>query len=68
MIPTRKKVKHVQIPKRKSDRLMTLKTQDIVGHGKHAEDPLVIPKEKDIIGGSVMGKNTLDDIQKGLSQ
>lgn len=47
---------------------MTLKTQDIVGHEKHAEDPLVIPKEEDIIGGSARGKNTWDDIQKGLSQ
>lgn len=30
---------------------MTLKTRDILGLGKHFEDPLVIPKKDTIVGG-----------------
>ncbi|KAI5425790.1 hypothetical protein KIW84_031561 [Lathyrus oleraceus] len=55
MIPPRKKAKHVEISKRNNDRLGTLKTRDIVGPKKHAEDPFVIPEE-DISVGSARGR------------
>lgn len=53
MIPTRTKVKQVSIPKRKSDKLITLKTHDIVGPGKHADDTLVILEEENNIAGTL---------------
>lgn len=36
---------------RKNGILMTLKTRDILGLGKHFEDPLVIPKKDTTVGG-----------------
>lgn len=56
MIPLRKKAKYVEIPKRKSDKLMTLKKLDIVGLGKHAEDPFVNPKENISVGSARGGR------------
>lgn len=38
-------IRHAEIQKRKRDRLRTLKTRDIVGHGKNIDDPLVIAEE-----------------------
>lgn len=66
-ISPRKKAKHVEIPKRKSDRLRTMKTCDIVEPERHAEDPFVI-LEEDTSVGSARGKKTWNDIQKSLTQ
>lgn len=47
---------------------MMLKTCDIVGLGKHADDPLVtLEGENNIVGTSKRSK-TWDDIQKVMSQ
>ncbi|KAI5427921.1 hypothetical protein KIW84_033084 [Lathyrus oleraceus] len=67
MISIKKKAKHVEIPKRISDRLRTLKTRDIVGPGMHVEDPFVIPEE-DTSVGSAGGNKTWNDIHKSLTQ
>lgn len=48
------------------DRLRTLKTRDITGPERHADDPFVIPEE-DISVGSAKGKKTWNDIQKSLT-
>lgn len=53
MIPTRTKVKQVSIPNKNSDKLVTLKTRDIVGPGKNANDPLVIPGEENNIADTL---------------
>lgn len=55
MISLREKARHVEIPKIKSDRLRTLKTRDVVGSGRHAKDPFVIPEE-DIKSGKKHNK------------
>lgn len=48
---------------------MTFKTRDIVGLGKHDEDPVVIPEEEDTnVGGSARRIKTWDEICKGLYQ
>lgn len=50
------------------DRLMTFKTRDILGLRKHVEDPVVIPEEDTINGGSTKRMKSWDGICKGLSQ
>lgn len=52
MISTREKVNQVPLMKRKSDRLMTIKTGNLVGPRKNFDDPLVIHEEEKPIGVS----------------
>lgn len=59
--------KAMKVTKRKSDRLRTLKTCEIIGPRKHANNPFVILEEY-ISVGSVRGKKTWNNTQKSLTQ
>lgn len=50
MIPKRKQAKHVSIPNRQSGRLRILKTRDIVGPMKNANNVVLGPDEEDTSG------------------
>lgn len=50
MISNRKKGKHGTTHRRKSDKIMTLKTRDIAGPRKYPEDLVVISEENTSIG------------------
>lgn len=52
MISKKKKVKHVVVHTRKSERITNLKIKNIMGSGKHLEDPIVIIEEDTSIGPS----------------
>ncbi|CAI8604557.1 unnamed protein product [Vicia faba] len=52
MISPSKKSKIVASLKIKSDRLRTLKTEDIMGPGKDPKDPFVIPEENSSVGSA----------------
>lgn len=68
MTPERKQVKHVPIPNRQSDIFRTLKIRDIVGPGKNAANPFLVPDEENTSGIGARRKKTYNDIQKDMSQ
>lgn len=47
-----------QFLKDKSDKLRTLKTRDIVGPGKNADDPVLVPNKEDTSGIEAKRKKT----------
>lgn len=57
--------------KRKSDRLMTLKTRNFMGPGKNSDDPFVILEERELeppISITTKRMKSWKKIQKGLIQ
>ncbi|XP_058754865.1 uncharacterized protein LOC131628014 [Vicia villosa] len=69
MISPRKKTAVVTSPTRKSDRLNTLRTKNIMGPGRDAEEPLVIPEDDEEESvGSAIGSSKWEDIQRNMTQ